>query len=124
MGIEKRKSKRIDVDVKISLNELGDKFVSGFSNNLRSVHVINISKDGIAFKSDENLALNSFYDTMIKLDNSDTFEAVIEIIRMENLGEAKTTYGCRFVGINAEDRFKIDVYQIVCEADKHDNTKE
>lgn len=117
MGIEKRKSKRSDVDVQISLNEIGDQFVSGYSNNLIPVSVVNISKDGIAFKTKEKLILNSFYDTVVKLSNSDSFESVIEIVRMENMGEPETTYGCRFVGINNDDRFKIDVYQIVNDAD-------
>lgn len=118
MGIDKRKSKRTDVDVQISLNELGDKYVSGFSNNMISVNVINISKDGIAFRTSEELPLNTFYDTVIKMSNCDSFDAVIEIVRTENLGDPETTYGCRFVGINSEDRFKIDVYQIVYESNR------
>ena len=51
--------------------------------------------------------------------NSESFEAFIEVIRMENLGEIETTYGCRFVGINSEDQFKIEVYQIVYESNKN-----
>lgn len=119
MGIEKRKSKRTDVDVTISLRQLDDKYVSGYSGSTIDVNVINISKDGIAFKSDYEFRLNTYYDTVITLANRESFEAVIEIIRMENLGEIETTYGCRFVGINSEDQFKIEVYQIVYESNKN-----
>ena len=90
--VERRQSRRTDVDV------------------------INISKGGIAFKSDCKFELNTYYLTVITLDNKERIEAVVEIIRMENLGEAETTYGCRFVGISEEDQFRIEVYQLVYES--------
>ena len=121
MGIEKRKSRRTDIDMKISLNQVGDKYATGFSSNLIPVQVVNISQDGIAFKSDEVFPLNSYYGTVIKLSNSNTFEAVVEVVRAENMGEQETTYGCRFVGINSTDRFKIDVYQIVDDANMRED---
>ena len=52
MGIEKRKSRRTDVNVYISLRQLDDKYVSGYAGDTVDVNVINISKDGMAFKSD------------------------------------------------------------------------
>ena len=72
-------------------------------------------KDGMAFRTKERLALNSFYDTQVVLWTKESFDTVIEIVRMENFGEEETLYGCRFVGISAADQFKIDVYQIVSE---------
>ena len=51
MGIEKRKSRRTDVNVYISLRQLDDKYVSGYASDTVDVNVINISKDGMAFKS-------------------------------------------------------------------------
>ena len=119
MGIEKRRSRRTDIDVTISLRQLDDKYVTGYSGDTVTVNVINISKDGIAFKSDYEFRLNTYYDTDIRLSNGESFEAVIEVIRMEILGEIETTYGCRFVGINSEDQFKIEVYQIVYESNNN-----
>ena len=52
MGIEKRRSRRTDIDVTISLRQLDDKYVTGYSGDTVTVNVINISKDGIAFKSE------------------------------------------------------------------------
>jgi hypothetical protein len=115
MGIEKRRSKRTDIDVIINIKEVNDKYPLGMATRPISVNVINLSRDGIAFKTTEKLEINSFYDTIVKLDNSDSFNAVVEILRTENPGEPETTYGCRFVGISSEQQFKIDVYQIVKE---------
>ena len=54
------------------------------------VQVVNISQDGIAFKSDEVFPLNSYYGTVIKLSNSNTFEAVVEVVvDDENMREDK-----------------------------------
>ncbi len=115
MGIEKRKSRRTDVNVYISLRQLDDKYVSGYAGDTVDVNVINISKDGMAFKSDYKFKSNTYYDTVVILANKERFATVIEIIRMSNSGDAETTYGCRFVGISKEDQFKIEVYQIVDE---------
>lgn len=111
---EKRKAKRTEVNVTIKLSKVKDSTVtSNLNSDEFEVNVINISNDGMAFKTKEVLALNSLYDSKVALWNNESFNAVIEIIRMENLGEEETLYGCRFVGISSEDRFKIDVFQIV-----------
>ena len=106
MGIEKRKSRRTDVNVYISLRQLDDKYVSGYAGDTVDVNVINISKDGMAFKSDYKFKPNTYYDTIVILANKERLATVIEIIRMSNSGDIETTYGCRFVGISKEDQFK------------------
>lgn len=113
---EKRKSKRMGINVKIKLQKVRNNLTSfGLKEEEFEVSVVNISKDGMAFRTKECLALNSFYDTKVVLWTKESFETVIEIVRMENLGEEETLYGCRFVGISSADQFKIDVYQIVSE---------
>ena len=67
----------------------------------------------------ENAGIALYDPTSQTVSNGESFEAVIEVIRMENLGEIETTYGCRFVGINSEDQFKIEVYQIVYESNNN-----
>ena len=113
---EKRKSKRIGINVKIKLQKVNNNLIAfGLKEEEFEVNVVNISKDGMAFRTNERLALNSFYDTQVVLWTKESFDTVIEIVRMENFGEEETLYGCRFVGISADDQFKIDVYQIVSE---------
>lgn len=115
MGDEHRKSKRTDINVKIQLKTIQSNVITGVSDEVIEVNVVNISKDGIAFKTSEILAFNGLYDTDITLSNGEKFNSVIKIIRMENKGEPDTLYGCHFVGINGADQFKIDVYQILYE---------
>ena len=113
---EKRKSKRIGINVKIKLQKVNNNLIAfGLKEEEFEVNVVNISKDGMAFRTNERLALNSFYDTQVVLWTKESFDTVIEIVRMENFGEEETLYGCCFVGISAADQFKIDVYQIVSE---------
>lgn len=115
MEHEKRRSSRMAVDVAIKLKQLrdGDAVTDTTDMEPVPVHVVNISRDGIAFQTKEELHLNALYDTTVVFDNKERIDAVIEIVRMENSGAEETTYGCRFIGINANDQFKIDVYQIV-----------
>ena len=113
---EKRKSRRMGINVKIKLQKVTDNPMTyGLKEEEFEVNVVNISKDGMAVRTKDRLALNSFYDTKVVLWTNESFDTVIEIVRMENFGEEETLYGCRFVGISAADQFKIDVYQIVSE---------
>lgn len=115
---EKRWAKRLNIDVRIRLKSI--KNTKGASYSLKQeefeVEVLNISKGGMAFRTEELLPLNSYYDAKVLLWTKETFDAVIEIVRMENDGsDETTTYGCKFIGLPPETQFKIDVYQIVSE---------
>ena len=115
---EKRWAKRMSIDANIKLRSIKDNKSASYNLNEETmeVEVINISKGGMAFKTQELLPLNSYYDARVVLWTKESFDAIIEIIRMENDGSSdETTYGCKFVGITPADQFKIDVYQIVSE---------
>lgn len=117
---EKRLSKRIDINVKIKLNELKNHNTENLRRSEFEVDVVNISKDGIAFRTPEKLELNTYYDTKIILWTKETFDTVIEIVRMENMGNEVTLYGCRFIGIKSSDRLKIQIYELVNELSESD----
>lgn len=125
MTQERRKANRMNIDVMIKLNSVQSK---GNTANLKKeefdVDVVNISKGGIAFESREGLALNTFYDTTVVLWTKETFKTVIEIVRMENYGDEKTLYGCRFIGIMPSDQLKIQIYEMVSEMDKKEDEEE
>lgn len=115
---EKRWAKRMSIDANIKLRSIKNNKPVAFTPSAEEmeVEVINISKGGMAFKSKEMLPLNSYYDAKVVLWTKETFNAIVEIIRMENDGTSdETTYGCKFIGITPADQFKIDVYQIVSE---------
>lgn len=115
---EKRWSKRMDINATIKLKTIrSEKMLFEPKLDEFEVDVINISKGGMAFRTNEILPLNSYYDAKVILWTKETFDAVIEIIRMENEdAEGETTYGCRFIGLNPAMQFKIDVYEIVNES--------
>lgn len=113
MSLEKRRSKRLEINVKMMLHSIKECTYLLPVKDEFEVDVVNVSKDGIAFRSSEILLLNTFYNADVVLWTMERFEAVIEIVRMENNGEGDTLYGCRFIGISSADQFKIDVYQIV-----------
>lgn len=114
---EKRWSKRMEINATIRLRSIrNDKMIFEPNKDEFEVDVINISKGGMAFRTKEFLPLNSYYDAKVVLWTKDTFDAVIEIIRMENEDiEGDITYGCKFIGLNPAEQFKIDVYEIVNE---------
>jgi c-di-GMP-binding flagellar brake protein YcgR len=110
---EKRRSKRIDLNVTMKINTLQNfEYLIPVKSEFE-VEVVNISKDGIAFKSPEILLLNTCYNANVVLWTKETFQSLIEIVRMESNDDGNTLYGCRFVGISTSNQFKIDVYQLV-----------
>ncbi len=114
---EKRWAKRFAINATIRLRTLRSRNIVFTPNrNEIEVDVINISKGGMAFRTSEMLPINSYYDAKVVLWTKETFDAVVEIVRMENenMGEP-ITYGCKFIGITQADQFKIDVYDIVTE---------
>lgn len=120
MTQERRKSNRMDINVLIKLNSVKN---NANTANLKQeefeVELVNISRRGLAFRSNEKLALNTYYDTTIVLWTKEKFQTVIEIVRMENYGDEKTLYGCRFIGIMPSDQLKIQIYEMVSEMEKN-----
>lgn len=120
MPEERRKSNRMDIDVTISLHSVvGGKLNVGNENEAIKVELVNISRGGIGFRTEQKLMLNTYYDTTIVLWTKEKFETVIEIVRMENYGEEKTLYGCRFIGLMPSDQLKIQIYEMITEMEKN-----
>ncbi len=113
MEQEKRKAKRINVDVRIKLKSILQEDASNEPEYVE-VDVVDISTEGMAFKTDYQFKLGTYYDTTITLDNKETIKTIIEIIRGESKDDI-IRYGCCFVGITQEEQFRISVYQAVAE---------
>ena len=116
---EKRWAKRMTINATIRLQTINNDRAVTFEPNkdVFEVAVTNISKGGIGLETTEFLPLNSYYEAKIVLWTRETFDATIEIVRMESKedGSGLISYGCKFVGLSPADQFKIDVYQIVSE---------
>ena len=61
---EKRKHKRLEIDVSVRLERLDEDGIT----TLKYVHVgvTDISRSGIGFKANQELELNSYYDTRFR----------------------------------------------------------
>lgn len=106
---EKRKHKRLELDVSVQLERLDEEGVT----TLKYVHVdvSDISRSGIGFKSTQKLETGTYYDAKIQIWTKEVVDAVIEIVR-RNDTENGYQYGATFVGMTETDALKIDIYQI------------
>lgn len=107
---ERRKAKRININVTIQLKSIDPEHPASSVE----VNITDISTTGMAFRSDYPFELGTYYNATIVLDNKETIQTLIEVIRA-NKNDDSVLYGCRFIGITQEEQFKISVYQIVAE---------
>ena len=106
---EKRKHKRLDIDVSVQLERLDEDGVT----TLKYCHVDvkDISRSGIGFTSKVELANHTYYDTKIQIWTKEVVDAVIQIVRSEEKPDG-FHYGGVFIGMTDTDALKIDIYQI------------
>jgi hypothetical protein len=109
---ERRKSKRTDLKSKLIAKRLD-------SNEQREVgvDVLNVSKTGIGFESDDLLEMGAVYEAYLTIWTSEVIHAFIEIVRIEKI-EDGYNYGGLFIGMPELDLQRIDVYNIVSDANK------
>ncbi len=117
---EKRNSRRLDLDVTVELERIDD--TDGVTT-LKLVHVdiTDLSKSGIGFVSKAKLDLGSYYNTKLQIWTKESIEAVIEIVRCEEIDDGYH-YGAKFIGMIESDALKIDIYQLFYEY--NENMKE
>lgn len=106
---EKRKDKRLDLEVNVQLERLDEEGVT----TLRYVHVDvkNISRGGIGFHCSRELEVGTYYDTKIQIWTKEIVDTVIEIVRREE-DDNGYQYGAVFIGLMEIDGLKIDIYQM------------
>lgn len=112
---EKRHAKRMDLEVKLTLRSIGEKTTE---NKSYDVEVINISKGGMAFKCEKDLQIGGFYDIRVIIWTKEKVDAVIRIVRKD-----EDIYGAEFVGLNPNDQFRIEVYELFNYSDEASNKK-
>ena len=76
---EKRRNKRLDLDVSVQLERLDEDGVT----TLKYIHVdvTDISRSGLGFTSRQELAVGTYYDTKIQIWTKEVVDA--EIAKME-----------------------------------------
>ena len=106
---EKRKHKRLELDVTVELERLDEDGVTTLRYS--HVEVVDISRTGIGFKAGQRLEVGTHYNTKIQIWTKEIIDVVIEIVRCEEL-EDGYRYGGIFIGMSNTDALKIDIYQI------------
>lgn len=112
---EKRKHKRLDLNVKVQLERLDQDGVT--TVKYITVDVSDVSRSGLGFISNQKLAIGTYYDTKIQIWTKEVVDAVIEIVRITDMPDGSYKYGCSFIGMTDTDALKIDIYQIFNDQD-------
>lgn len=112
---ERRRSKRMDLNSKLLVKRLS----SGEPVEV-AIDVQNVSKTGIGFACEELLDIGAVYEAYLTIWTKEVIHAFIEIVRIEIQAEG-FDYGGLFIGMPEIDLQRIDVYNVVAEADKYRN---
>lgn len=112
---ERRRSKRMDLNSKLLVKRLS----SGEPVEV-AIDVQNVSKTGIGFTCEELLDIGAVYEAYLTIWTKEVIHAFIEIVRIEIQAEG-FDYGGLFIGMPEIDLQRIDVYNVVAEADKYRN---
>lgn len=106
---ERRKYKRLDIDVSIQLRKLPRENQSPAEEI--GIEVCDISRVGMGFVAEQKLEVGSFYDAKITIWTKEVLQTVIEVVRVMPKPDGYM-YGATFVGMPEKDALKIDIYQL------------
>ncbi len=96
---EKRRSKRIPVDMKLKISNLFKQDNVLIKNIEAPISVVNISKTGIGFESKALLPIGYYFNSKIDLGNNESsLYTVVQIVRVEKRDDL-VYYGCEFIGL-------------------------
>lgn len=106
---ERRRSKRLELDVTVELERLDTDGLTTLKYT--HVDVVDLSKTGMGFKSKQKLEAGTYYDVKLQIWTKEIIDAVVEVIRVEDDGEGYR-YGATFVGMTETNALKIEIYQL------------
>lgn len=112
---ERRKSKRTVLKSKLLAKRLDSD-----TNEDIEVDILNVSKTGIGFNCAEILEIGAVYEAYLTIWTKEVIHAFIEIVRIEKTAE-NYEYGGLFIGMPEIDLQRIDVYNVVSDADNYIN---
>ncbi len=115
---EKRRGKRTDLDLNVSLGIISED--ENAPKEYIDVEITDVSKFGLAFKSDKQLLVGDCFDTRIQIWTKEVIDSVLKIVRCVESEdeEGMYLYGCIFVGMTDTDALKIQIYQMFSDEDE------
>ncbi len=109
---DKRRSKRLQVNLNLDISSLFKQDNVRVDHIDAPIEVINISKDGIGFKSKSVLPVDYYFNAKLELgDVSSCLYSVVKIIRQDAENDGTYTYGAEFVGMPSVLQYIFDEYE-------------
>lgn len=98
---EKRKFKRLPVQMKLEISSLFKQDNIMLSDIDAPIQVSDISRGGIGFTSASNLPLGFYFNACIQMGEADDAKlyCVVKIIRKDAQADGMNSYGCELVGV-------------------------
>ncbi|MDE7030100.1 MAG: PilZ domain-containing protein [Lachnospiraceae bacterium] len=110
---ERRRSRRVALHSRLLVKRLDSQ-----KHEEIGVDVKNVSKTGIGFYCEEILDIGSVYEAYLTIWTKEVIHAFIEIVRIEKQ-EDIYEYGGLFIGMPEFDLQRIDVYNVVNDAESY-----
>lgn len=97
---EKRRAKRIPVELKLEVSSLFRQDHEQVANVNAPIEVLNVSRTGIGFKSESVLPIGFYFNAtlhIMKEENANLY-CVVKIVREEKEDDGINVYGCEIIG--------------------------
>lgn len=107
---ERRRAKRLPATLTLEVSTLYHQDMDLVKGINAHIEVVDISQEGIGFKSESELPVGYYFNANISLNNKDTLHSVVKIVRSQPLEGNVTMYGCEFVGISTVLSYIFDEY--------------
>ena len=91
-------------------SELDLKRADGRNDKELSASVVDISKTGLGFTSNNTLRIGELYEFFLTILPQEVIHAFLQVVRVELKGDG-FFYGAAFIGMSEMDSAKIEVYQ-------------
>lgn len=107
--IEKRRSQRLPVNIKLTISDLYNQNRHGIHNLSSPIEVINISKHGIGFISECILPIGFYFNAKLDMDDSEhPFFTIVKIIHNSPISKSEYRYGAEFTNLTPEHELLIE----------------
>lgn len=107
---EKRKSKRLPLNLELTISKLFAQDSLMIEDLNESIEVENVSKSGIGFYCVHELPIGYYFDANILLPNERHFFSVLKIVRVNKVDNGHSI-GCEFVGLADILSKQVDEYE-------------
>lgn len=116
MDVEKmRKYRRLNLN-----SELVVQRIDNAQNQMISINIFDISKAGMGFHCEEELEMDSVYESNIMIWTKEVIHVLLKIVRIEELEDCYE-YGATFMGLSDVDAFRIEVWDAMEQAGSQRN---